>query len=353
MARKKRKTTRRKARRRTSSRPIVLQLPPPARRRKRKRRRNPAAATIVNPSRVRTVRRRRRRRKRNPSLPTAIKRTFRTKTLLPILIGGGLGVVGISASQKWIAPRLSPKWQALAEAGIGIAGLPVVNKLYSGAGPYFTGFMVGSALTTVIKPLLPFGMLDGDDELDAMVEGDMGAIEFIGDGLGDFSDAEAEAAAAGDDGLEEVVEDQGADHLVDGLGVLPPVAFQRVMGMGPGRKKYPPALIQRLRAANLLWLLRLGIPAHVLIRLLQQPLPARTGMLKRWRRLYLRRFKHAKRRHGRRFRRHPYVVHHPRRRPGGWRRRAVVAHHRLRRARRAHAISGFGDADDPMVELDA
>jgi hypothetical protein len=336
MARKRKKA--RKARRRTSKRPIVLQLPPP-RKKARARRRNPVAATVVNPSR-RRIKRRRRRRKSNPSLVKGIKSTFKTKTLLPIMIGGGLGVVGISASQKWIAPRLSPKWQALAEATIGIAGLPVVNKLYNGAGPYFTGFMVGSALTTVIKPLLPWG--DWGDDIDAMIEDDdLGAIELIGgveDDYSGFGEAEADQAAAGDNGLEGIVSDGAESHLVDGLGVLPPVRIPQV----------PIRLLRRLQQAGLLWLLRLGIPHAELVKLLSLSLPHRRGALLRLRKRYVGMRRKAHKRHGRRFKQHPYVVGHPRRRQ-----RAHIRHPIMRKVRakamarrRFGDISGFDDEGD-------
>jgi len=341
-ARKRKTTKRRKAARRKSSRPIVLQLPPPAK--KRRRRRNPVA-TVVNPSRRRKVVRRRRRRKRNPSLVKGIKGTFKGKVLLPILIGGGLGVVGISASQRWLAPRLSPKWQALAEAAIGIAGLPVVNKLYKGSGPYFTGFMVGSALTTVIKPLLPWG--EYDDDIDALIEGDgVGDIELIGgmdDGDLGFGEAEADSAAAGDDGLEEIIDDGPESHLVDGLGALPPVRMGNI----------PPRLIHRLRQAGLLWLLRLGLPHENLMKLLSMPLPVRRGILMRLRKRYMGMRRKAVKRHGKRWKAHPYVVHHPVRKRQAARGRGrgrPGPRQAMRRHRRRSHMNGMGDGD-PQFDI--
>ena len=300
--RKKKKTTRR---RRTSKRPIVLQIPAPRRRknpvRRRKRRRNPAAATVVNPRR----RRRRRRRRRNPSLMSGIKSTFTAKTLVPIAIGGGLGVVGISLSSKYLTTRIDTKWQALIEAGVGLAGLPLVNRAYPGAGPYFTGFMVGSALARVLTPLLPWGEID--DDVDALVEG-TGAIEFIGDGLDESENQkeDGDEAAAGDAGLEDVISaNDGQEYLVDGLGILPPMPVPRM----------PRPFVGMLRRRGMLWLARLKLPQEEIQRLMDLPPLKRRGALMRLRALYRRKRAMARRANGARFAETPLVKAHPVRRP--------------------------------------
>ena len=309
MARK-RKTTRR----RKSKRPIVLQLGPPRKRNppkrrkaRRRRRRNPAGATVVNPGvpmvtyqAANPARRRRRRRRRNPGIMQSVKSTLNTRTIVPIVVGGGLGVVGISLSGKYLTTRVSPKIQAGIEAGVGLVGLPLVNKLYRGSGPYFTGFMVGSAISKLITPLLPWG---GMDEIDAITEG-TGAIEFVGD-LGAMDDESGDEAAAGDGGLEDILPgDDGNAYLVDGLGILPPMPVPRM----------PRPLFGMLRRRGLLWLTRLGVPQEEIQRVVQLPPLQRRAALARLRAMYRGKRRQARQMHGARFARHPMVRAHPARR---------------------------------------
>ena len=352
MAKRRKKT---KKRTRRAKRPIVLQIPAPRRRRnppkrrkraRRRRRRNSAAATVVNPPMVTYQAanpRRRRRRRRNPSIVQAFKGTLKKDVLVPIVIGGGLGVVGISLATKYIAPRLSTKWQAVALAGIGLVGLPLVNRLYKGAGPYFTGFMVGSALTKVVVPLLPWGEYDDDD----LVDGDLGVVEFIGDlsGEGDMDDEEGDAAAAGDGGLDDIMSDGKRAYVVDGLGVLPPMPI-------PGG--FPGALMGRLRRSRLGWLARMGLDPSEIRRILRLGPMRRRGALMRLRAAYRHKREQAEQTQGARFTKHPLVVKHPKRRPRAPKRgKHVVTRGGVRRVARPRrrGRGKFGDMDDPMVEI--
>lgn len=295
MAKKKKRTTRR--RRTRSSRPIVLQFPkrnPTRKRRKarRRRRRNPiGAATLVNPGRLRYAKapvRRRRRRRRNPGLmaatTTKLKDLTKPKVVLPIIVGGGLGVVAAAAVSKWVAPRVPPKALPFVKIGIGVIGMPAVNRVYKGAGPYFTGFMAGTALADWLTPLLPWGGVDDYDEdspmgeLEDDLEG-LGYAEVIGALDDDDLDDLGDAGIAGDDGIEEVLHGQdGQDQLIDGLGILPPFPIPPL----------PPGLLRLLRRRRLLWLLRMRIPQADLSRIMQAPRPQRHAALMRLRTAYKR-----------------------------------------------------------------
>jgi len=138
--------------------------------------------------------------------------------------------------------------------------------------------------------------------------------------------------------------------LVDGLGAFPPAPIPRL----------PPPLLMKLKRANLLWLLRLGIPHAELIRLLRLAPPAKRAALMRLQTLY----KRKRLGRGRPHAGHPLVAQHPTRRPRGPRGRGPMRgrHPKLRAALRRKGVRppgrgrrrgfrGFDDVDDDDASL--
>jgi hypothetical protein len=264
----------------------------------------------------------------------SIKATFRAKTILPIAIGGGAGVAGIAAFNEWIAPRITnPKIAALVEGMIGIAGLPLLNRAYQGAGLPFAGFMGGHALSKIVQPLLPFGQdmaeaeVSPEAEIDAVAE--LGSIEYIGD----LDDDEADELVGGDGGVEQIeVDDDGGGVLVDGLGFFPPMPLPFPL---------PPKLARLIKRKELAWLFRLGLPRKEVLRVLRLKPAGRRAALAKLRARYKRKRLGAKRRRGPGRPRPP-------RRPRG--RRPVPRPPRRRRPRRRRGVHGFDD-DDGIADL--
>ena len=328
--RKKKRATRRK-----TSRPIVVNFPArrnPGKRRKMpartrsgrfvsRRRRNPigAAATIVNPS----PRRRRRKRRSNPSMPVLVRKfrdVVKPKVLFPAMAGAGLGVVGIAVSNKYLGPRVSPRVQGAIEAGVGLLGIPVLNKLYKGSGYWFAGFMLGSGISRWLLPVLPFGLRSG-----AAVAEDMGDVQYIGelDPSGMHSDGGLEAV---------VVDDQGNPVVVDGLGQLPPFA-------PPGGA--PPMLMAKLEKQGLAWLLRVASPGQIR-RLMMLPPRRRQAAIAALRAEYDKR-KAPAAMGPPRFAQHPAVMAHPHRRGRGRPGRGQILRAARRITRSPRGVRGMGE----------
>jgi hypothetical protein len=261
--RKRRRTTRR----RTSPTAIIRVAGP---------RSNPAAATVVNPygflqPPTATNPRRRRRRRRNPagaSLPTKLKDLTKGKVLMPLFVGGGIGVASVALIDKYIGPKVPPWALSLIKIVAGVLELPFLNRVVAGSGFYALGYLAGDALATWVTKILPFGDAEyTDDAIDGL-----GSVEVAGDvdvaGLGEFSD----------DGNEDVVGDvDGELNVVDGLGVLPPVPIP------PG---FPRPMLRKLKRGKLMWLMRLGIRPEDLEALLKSPPKMRRAAISKLRQEY-------------------------------------------------------------------
>lgn len=345
-----RKKTRK--RRSTAKRPVIIQLEAPKpKKRKVKRRRNPAAATVINPA---PKKRRKRRKAKEKGLLAPLAKVVpggaTGKTVAKLGIGAGAGVTVLALSNKYLAPRIDSKWLGLGEIALAIVGGNLMEKhILKGSGMIFGGAVAASAMSRWIQPVLPFGALGGMTE---MTEGDaLADIEFVG-GLGaldTFPDSEGDAVAAGDGGLEEVMEMELDDGtvgacVVDGLGILPPFVIGAALkkrrakakakaGGRPGVPRdpkrshgLPPGLIARLRERNWIWLLRFNLPAARIEELLGAPAPVRRraviGLKQR--------YKAGKALAAARGHRYPVPEHHPRR--GGAYRSGQAAAFRTARA---------------------
>jgi len=314
MARKRRKSRKKS--------PIVFQLQAPKPRRNprkkkraRRRRRRNTAATVVNPSPVTYVtlprKKKRRRRRRNPTglaaVPKSLKDLTKVKVVAPIVAGGGIGVALVAAVDKWVAPHVSPIVLTVIKIVAGVALMPILNRFIKGAGMYSLGFVAGEALTPWVSRWLPFGGAPStigdvyDQEAAAVSEG-LGYPEFSGDDADELGDA----AAGGDEGVEEVIRDpqDGVAKVVDGLGILPPFPIPPM----------PMPLVGMLRKRGLLWLTRMGLEEGDLSQLMRLPPGQRRPAIARLRAAYIAKKRGHARAHGPRFARRPIMAHHPMRR---------------------------------------
>lgn len=133
-------------RRKSAARRVVVQLP--ARRNPRRKmpkrnrsgqfvkgrtsarrvRRNPiGGALIVNPAR-KPARKAPRKMGIVKGVISKAKRVLSGAVLIPLLIGGTVGVLAMAAFDKWLAPVVG-KWNMLGKAAAGLAMIPALNKV--------------------------------------------------------------------------------------------------------------------------------------------------------------------------------------------------------------------------------
>lgn len=231
-------------------------------------RRNPAAATVVNPygfmqpPAVVNPRRKRRNPAGGAIIPRKLKDLTKGKVLVPLFVGGGIGVASMALVDKYIGPKVPPWALSLIKVVVGVLELPLLNRIVAGSGFYALGFAAGDALATWVTKFLPFGDVDDYTGLgDVDIAGDVDELAGLG-GLGD-------------DGTEDVIGDMDGElNVVDGYGILPPVPIP------PG---FPRPMLARLKRGKLMWLLRLGIRPEDLQSLLSAPPQMRRAAIEKLR----------------------------------------------------------------------
>ena len=242
------------------------------------RRKNPidpysAAAVLVNPSKW-----------RKPSKPTgavrkynppglfsSVKKLIKPQIMMPIVIGGGIGVAMVTASNRYLTGRISNTVHAILDIAAGVLSMPLVKKLWKGAEPYAAGVMVGSGVAKLAAPAI--AKLTGLDD-DQIV--DMGDTEFYGDyGDVDQADDGDDLEGFADDAEAVMVAPDGAQLVVDGYGYLPPHEIAPLGGNLP----------RLLASRGLAWLLRVR-PPRVIVQILRAKPPIRAAMLAQARKEY-------------------------------------------------------------------
>jgi len=269
-----------------------------------KRRKNPidpysAAATLVNPSKWKKPTKPKKRKYNPPNLITQFKKLIKPKVMAPVVIGGGIGVAMVTASNRYLTGRISNTVHAVLDIAAGVLSMPLVRKLWKGAEPYAAGVMVGSGVAKLAAPAL--ARLTGMDDDDQIV--DMGDTEFYGDyGDVDASDDGADLEGFADDAEAVMVAPDGGQLVVDGYGYLPPHKINPLRGTLP----------RLLAARGLAWLLRVRPPA-VVVKILKMPPAIRGKMIAQARQEY-----EARRAplvaQGPQYKRHRAVARHPMRR---------------------------------------
>ena len=252
-------------------------LPKGKGRAKPRRRRNPvdpysAAATLVNPSKWRKPSKPKPRKYNPPKLMTSFKKLIKPKVMAPIVIGGGIGVAMVTASNRYLTGRISTTVHAILDIAAGVLSMPLVKKLWKGAEPYAAGVMVGSGVAKLAAPAL--ARLTGMSDDDQIV--DMGDTEFYGDyGDVDQADDGEDLEGFADDAEAVMVAPDGSQLVVDGYGYLPPHKIAPLRGMLP----------RMLAARGLAWMLRVR-PPRVIVRILKMPPAIRAKMIDQARKEY-------------------------------------------------------------------